>query len=172
MSNSTNTQIAVVRLAHDDSYAVYTRADTTLVLCGTTFVATQAKCNVTTRRLLVYADTVILPGDVITGPGKEIHFHCNRLEWTDGQVLNVKGADGQAVATVGHGPESDGKPGGIVVLHVHDLPFGGQKTFWPADLKIDVSGGLPGEYRSSSTSNDRIVGNPGKAGEFHCLPLS
>lgn len=110
----------------------------------------------------MYTETIIFHGDELNFPGWEIHFHCNRVEWSGPLKLSLKGGPGVTTVAAVHEVSYNGKKGGTLVLHVHDFPFTGTENFWPDGVEIDVSGGAPGEYRKSSTSVDEFLdGNEG-----------
>lgn len=162
--NNLMLQTVVLPLPHDDNYFVYTNAGTTLVLTTSTFVATYDNCK-GEGRLLVYAETIVFNSDELNFPGREIHFHCNRVEWSGPLKLSLKGKAGDTTATAVHEAQNDGKQGGTLVLHVHDFPFTSTDKFWPDSVNIDVSGGAPGKYRKSNTSeNEFLDGNEGADG--------
>lgn len=160
-----------IKLAHDDNLAIYTKGDTTLVLCTSSFVLTPASAAVKTPRLVIYADTIFIGGQ-IECRGKELQLHCNRLEWAgtnESTFLNFKGVDGIQVAAVGpQAGATNGQSGGIVVIHVHCLPLvveGNKLTFWPVPFKADVSGGAAGKYHRDASSKDWVNGKAGEPGK-------
>jgi len=170
-------QIPHVKLVlRDDSYTIFTQNNTTLVLCATVFTADTAHCDVSTPRLIVYADTIIFTGNPLTLPGKEIRFHCNKLQWAStgnqqakgcNQLINLKGADGAQPkeASAGLGLEN-GKDGGSLTLHVHNMEMLGQ-SLHNNTLEVDVNGGLAGVYRKDSGVGSGFTsGLAGKPGEF------
>lgn len=160
-----------LKATHSDNFVTYTRADTTLVLCAKSFALTQANANVKTRRLIIYADAVII-GNQIESRGKEIHVHCNSLQFerSEGGSINLQGIDG--INTAAKAPQDiKGQKGGSLLIHVHNLPIrplNSNSSPWPTQLKINVAGGAAGRCHAEK-SEDWVNGSAGSPGMVHSV---
>ncbi|KAG9571059.1 hypothetical protein KCU71_g713, partial [Aureobasidium melanogenum] len=165
-----------IRLTHDDNVVIYTKGDTTLILCTASFVLSPSSALVKTPRIVIYADTIFVGGR-IECRGKSLELHCNHLQWGESTFMNFKGVDGSRIAAVGPQAGIDGQAGGRIIIHVHTLPLqvaNGKLVFWPSSFGADVSGGEPGACHKSSTStewNNGKAGDEGKVTLYYSNPL-
>jgi hypothetical protein len=160
------------RANHDDNFLTFVTATTTLILSAGVVTLTPGSINANSSRLYVFADRIILSGS-LKAVGKTVYLSCNDLQCAANTSINVRGEDKpqtkQAVLEKDK-KTLDGGQGGDVVINVHNLPPRKVEnldafTFFPANLKVDVSGGKGGQaQKSGGFANEVLNGTDGAAG--------